>query len=116
METETHNLFDVIMQAWSLWREGSGMELVDSSMAYSYAVGEVLKCIKVGLLCVQERPEDRPTMSSVVLMLGSDTASLPQPKQPGFVARRGPFEGNSSSSKGESCTVNDVTVTMFEGR
>ncbi|MQL69215.1 hypothetical protein Taro_001515, partial [Colocasia esculenta] len=102
--------------AWSLWKEGSGLELVDSSMTDSYPAAEVLKCIKVGLLCVQERPEDRPTMASVALLLASDTASLPQPKQPGFVATRGPFEGFSSSSKGESCTVNDVTVTIFDGR
>ncbi|MQL80077.1 hypothetical protein Taro_012539 [Colocasia esculenta] len=102
--------------AWSLWREGTGMELVDSSMTGSYPAAEVLKCIKVGLLCVQERPEDRPTMASVVLMLGGDTASLPQPKQPGFVVTRGPSEGLSPSSRGESCSVNDVTLTMLQAR
>ena len=63
----------------------------------------------MGLLCVQERPEDRPTMSSVALMLASDHAFLPEPNEPGFVARE------TSSSK-NSCSVNDLTVTMSVGR
>ncbi|URE21110.1 Serine threonine-protein kinase [Musa troglodytarum] len=66
--------------------------LVDEAIGDSYPKAEVLRCMKVGLLCVQERPEDRPTMSAVMLMLGSDSALLPQPRQPGFVAMRGPLD------------------------
>ena len=68
----------------------------------------------MGLLCVQERPEDRPTMSSVALMLASDHAFLPEPNEPGFVARK-ISPGETSSSK-NSCSVNDLTVTMSVGR
>lgn len=75
-----------------------------------------MRCIKVGLLCVQERAEDRPTMSSVVLMLGSEGAMLPQPRQPGFVTMRGPLETDSSTSRPDSVSVNDISFTMFEGR
>ncbi|URE16150.1 serine threonine-protein kinase [Musa troglodytarum] len=99
---------------WSLWREGKGLELVDEAIGDSYPKAEVLRCMKVGLLCVQERPEDRPTMSVVMLMLGSDSALLPQPRQPGFVAMRGPLEPDSSASKQDSLSNNNVTVTMFE--
>jgi len=28
---------------------------------------EILRCIHVGLLCVQQNPENRPNMSSVVI-------------------------------------------------
>jgi len=90
------------------------LELVEASVGYSYTLAEALRCIRVGLLCVQERPEDRPTMSSVVLMLGSESASLPQPKQPGFVATRGPFEADSSTSEQASSTVNEISVTMLQ--
>ncbi|KAJ6827337.1 receptor-like serine/threonine-protein kinase SD1-8 [Iris pallida] len=76
--------------AWGLWKEGKSLDLVDDSMSPKYSTNEALRCVKVGLLCVQERPEDRPTMSSVVLMLGSESALLPEPKQPGFVSTRGP--------------------------
>jgi hypothetical protein len=91
--------------------------LTDSSVCDLYSPSEVMRCIQVGLLCVQERAEDRPTMSTVVLMLSSDTATMPQPKQPGFCLGRKPAETSSSSSKQEeSCTVNQVTVTMLDAR
>lgn len=103
--------------AWKLWREGKGTQLLDNSMGDTYSIHEVLRCIQVGLLCVQERAEDRPTMASVVLMLSSESASLPQPKLPGFCMGLNPNETDSSSSKqDESFTVNHVTVTMLNAR
>ncbi|THU75076.1 hypothetical protein C4D60_Mb04t40090 [Musa balbisiana] len=102
--------------AWSLWKEGRASELVDESMGYSFPMAEALRCLKVGLLCVQDRPEHRPTMSSAVLMLGSDGALLPQPRQPGFVSTKGPLESDSSASKQDSVSVNDISITMVEGR
>ncbi|RRT49062.1 hypothetical protein B296_00035237 [Ensete ventricosum] len=101
-------------QTWSLWKEDRVLELVDQSIGDSFTTDEVLRCIKIGLLCVQEMPEDRPTMSSVVLMLGSDSALLPQPTHPGFVSTRCLIEMDSSISKQESLSINNVSVTMFE--
>jgi hypothetical protein len=49
---------------------------------------EILKCMHIGLLCVQEDPEDRPTISSVLLLLGNELISLPYPKPPVFVVAR----------------------------
>lgn len=105
------------MQAWNLWSEGNGIDLIDSAAGEAYSTHEVLRCIQVGLLCVQERAEDRPNMSSVVLILSSETAPLPQPKNPGFCLGRNPGETDSSSSKPDDLfTVNQVTVTMLDGR
>lgn len=101
--------------AWKLWKEGKGTELLDKSMGDMFLKHEVLRCIQVGLLCVQERADDRPTMASVVLMLSSESACLPQPKLPGFCL--GSNDTDSSSSKqDESFTVNQVTVTMLNAR
>ncbi|KAL2343928.1 hypothetical protein Fmac_005213 [Flemingia macrophylla] len=108
---------NLLGHAWRVWKEGKALELIDSSIGNSYSPSEVHRCIQAGLLCVQERAEDRPTMSSVVLMLSSDTASMPQPKNPGFCLGRNPMETDSSSSKqDESCSVNHVTVTMLDAR
>ncbi|XP_027348622.1 receptor-like serine/threonine-protein kinase SD1-8 isoform X2 [Abrus precatorius] len=108
---------NLLGHTWKLWKEGNALELIDSSIDNSYSPSDVHRCIQVGLLCVQERAEDRPTMSSVVLMLSSDTASMPQPKNPGFCLGRNPMETDTSSSKqDESCTVNQVTVTMVDAR
>lgn len=75
---------------------------------------EILKCINVGLLCVQEDPDDRPTMSDVVILLSSATAALPAPKRPAFVMRR-VFHTMASSSSSKVETSNEMTVTL-EGR
>ncbi|KAJ6842127.1 receptor-like serine/threonine-protein kinase SD1-8 [Iris pallida] len=107
---------NLLSHAWSLWKEGKSIQLVDESIGYSFSMDEAIRCIKLGLLCVQERPEDRPLMSSVVQMLFSDIALMPHPKQPGFAARRGPFEAESSSNKKDPSDVNDITISMLEGR
>ncbi|GFS29475.1 cysteine-rich RLK (RECEPTOR-like protein kinase) 34 [Actinidia rufa] len=73
---------------WRLWNEGKAIELLDVPMEDSFEFLEVLKCIQIGLLCVQKRPEDRPTMASVLSALDSEITTLPQPKQPGFYAER----------------------------
>ncbi|XVE87893.1 hypothetical protein DITRI_Ditri19aG0025200 [Diplodiscus trichospermus] len=46
-------------EAWKLWNEGRPMELIESLMDKQVPALEVLRCIQVGLLCVQQRPEDR---------------------------------------------------------
>ncbi len=101
-------------QAWKLWMEERSLELVDN-MLDSFATSEVLRCINVGLLCVQQGLEDRPNMSSVVVMLGSES-SLPQPKQPGFFTERNMPETASSSSKHGSTSVNEMSTSLLEPR
>lgn len=99
------------VQAWLLWSEGKTLELMNACLLDSSVESQVLRCIQVGLLCVQKLPADRPTMSSVVFMLGNEEAVLPQPKQPGF------FMGRSSEGDNEGCrTENAVTLTMPEAR
>ncbi|EHA8588069.1 Receptor-like serine/threonine-protein kinase SD1-8 [Cocos nucifera] len=107
---------NLLAHAWSLWMEDNGLELVDESLRNSISVVEALNSIKVGLLCVQECPKDRPTMSSVVLMLGSKNASLPDPKHPGFFPTRASSEIESSKSKTNSASINELSVTIVEGR
>ncbi|XP_044495911.1 putative receptor-like protein kinase At4g00960 isoform X2 [Mangifera indica] len=69
--------------AWRNWREGTALNLVDPTLG-SGSRPEMIRCIHIGLLCVQENVADRPTMASVVLMLNSNSLTLPVPKQPGF--------------------------------
>ncbi|KAK0602938.1 hypothetical protein LWI29_038403 [Acer saccharum] len=69
-------------RAWKLWNEERAVELIDQQLDHSSSSSEILRCIHVGLLCVQQGPEDRPNMSTVALMLGGE-GSLPQPRQPG---------------------------------
>ncbi|RVW87977.1 putative cysteine-rich receptor-like protein kinase 30 [Vitis vinifera] len=59
--------------AWKLWEEGKALELVDQALDGSYPNSIVIRCIHIALLCVQENPMDRPTMTDIVAMLGSES-------------------------------------------
>ncbi|XP_061983622.1 cysteine-rich receptor-like protein kinase 15 isoform X2 [Populus nigra] len=101
--------------AWKLWSDGQGLELTDPMLEKSGVATEVLRCIHIGLLCVQEDPADRPAMSSVLHMLASDTIALPIPKQPGFsIGRFVAMEGQSSNQK--VCSGNKLTISVLSPR
>ncbi|VVB12209.1 unnamed protein product [Arabis nemorensis] len=106
---------------WRYWKKGKGLDIVDpiiiDSSPSNFRPHEALRCIQIGLLCVQERAEDRPTMSSVMLMLGSETTPIRQPKAPGYCVGRSPFDTDSSSSKQRNDeSVNQITVSIIDPR
>lgn len=96
-----------VQQAWRLWSEKRPLELIHESLGDSLTLTDVLKVIHVGLLCVQERPEDRPSMSRVVLMLNGERP-MPKPKQPAFY----PHQESSSSSKCEFSSSNGISISL----
>ncbi|XP_022733566.1 G-type lectin S-receptor-like serine/threonine-protein kinase SD1-1 isoform X2 [Durio zibethinus] len=104
-----HNLLG---HAWLLWNNGKALELMDPSLEDSCVEAQVGRCIQVGLLCVQKHPEDRPAVSSVVLMLGNEEVTLPKPKEPGFFTER----SSCDTEDGTSSTKNSVTITIPEAR
>ncbi|KAG6736558.1 hypothetical protein POTOM_060577 [Populus tomentosa] len=103
----------LLAYAWRLWNEGREMELVDPSLMDRSQTEGIVRCIHVGLLCVQEDPADRPTMSFVVLALGSDPIALPQPKQPAFsLGKMVPIYKSSPTDP----SVNQMTVSGIAPR
>ncbi|CAL5441331.1 unnamed protein product [Camellia sinensis] len=110
-----HDL-NLLGHAWNLWTEGRVSELLDPMMEGSFPMSKVLRCIQVGLLCVQKCPEDRPTMSTVFLMLVSGNAILPQPKQPGFYTERSSIITHDQSLLKSSPSINEVTMTCLAAR
>ncbi|XP_024169108.1 G-type lectin S-receptor-like serine/threonine-protein kinase At4g27290 isoform X3 [Rosa chinensis] len=106
---DSHNL---IGNAWRLWNEGRPLELIDSWLKSLCDLSEVLRCIQVSLLCVQHHPENRPSMASVVIMLGSDIA-LAQPKQPGFLLEK---EHEVSPRIGNELSTNEISISLLEAR
>ncbi|XP_058094702.1 receptor-like serine/threonine-protein kinase SD1-8 isoform X7 [Magnolia sinica] len=101
--------------AWELWNEGRSLELLDSVITDSCPSGEVLRCIHVGLLCVQENAINRPTMLAVVSMLGNETA-IPPPKKPAYSSKRNFFDSDSSTSWAECHSTNGLTITELRVR
>ncbi|TYJ30446.1 hypothetical protein E1A91_A06G130400v1 [Gossypium mustelinum] len=105
--------------AWKLRSKGKGMELMDKHLVESSVPNEVLKCIQIGLLCVQSDPADRPTMSTVVAIfqqLGSDTITVPLPAKPALYVGRFIAESVEPNSSDKICSVNEVTISNMSPR
>ncbi|XP_019444518.1 PREDICTED: cysteine-rich receptor-like protein kinase 15 [Lupinus angustifolius] len=89
----------LLSYAWRLWSVGKGVEFMDPILVKSCPKNQALRWIHIGLLCVQERPKDRPIMSSVIVMLGS-AINLPSPSAPPFsVGRYFASDQSSTSAK-----------------
>ncbi|KAM3731388.1 hypothetical protein ACB098_12G160000 [Castanea mollissima] len=108
------NMINILSQVWDLWREDNSMKMVDPLLAEAYPANEVSRCIQIGLLCVQEHAIDRPTMSTVVFMLGNDT-HLPSPKQPAFILKD-PYTSTNKSTSSTSNSINEITLSTIDGR
>ncbi|KAL8063533.1 hypothetical protein ABFX02_01G032200 [Erythranthe guttata] len=84
---ESDHSLNLLGYAWKLWKEEKSNEFLDSTLANSCTIIEAAQYVQLGLLCVQERAADRPTMLDVVTMVRTDaSASLPQPKEPAFLS------------------------------
>ncbi|GMJ05175.1 hypothetical protein like AT4G27290 [Hibiscus trionum] len=108
---------NLIEHAWRLWTEGNPSGIVDEFLVETgdQPEPELLRCIHIGLLCVQQHPEERPCMSAVVLMLGS-RSELHSPKQPGFLFHNKPFVPVSSPGNGGLCSRNELSLSTLEAR
>ncbi|KAL2467192.1 Cysteine-rich receptor-like protein kinase 25 [Abeliophyllum distichum] len=79
------NLEDLLSCVWKNWHQETPDNILDSALKVSSSpLRDIVRCIHIGLLCVQENAADRPTMASVILMLTSSTITLPIPSQPAF--------------------------------
>eukprot|EP00256_Glycine_max_P069952 XP_025984547.1 G-type lectin S-receptor-like serine/threonine-protein kinase SD1-1 [Glycine max] len=106
---------NIVGYAWTLWKEQNALQLIDSSIKDSCVISEVLLCIHVSLLCVQQYPEDRPTMTSVIQMLGSEM-DMVEPKEPGFFPRRILKEGNLCTNLNQVTSNDELSITSLSGR
>ena len=108
------------LQAWELWKNGTPLEFLDPTIRHSVSRNEAIRCIHMGLLCVQENPAVRPTMPTIVLMLNSYSVTLALPQEPAVLHRnrapsRTPVRVNehsnrSTNSSNVSMSVNDESM------
>ncbi|XP_045787064.1 cysteine-rich receptor-like protein kinase 10 [Trifolium pratense] len=101
------NIEDLLSIAWRNWKAGTTSDIVDPLLEQGFNKNEKLRSIHVGLLCVQEDIDVRPTMSSVLQMLSSTTYPLPEPSEPPFlmqpkralsIALSGQYTGSTKST------------------
>ncbi|XP_010431834.1 PREDICTED: cysteine-rich receptor-like protein kinase 26 [Camelina sativa] len=103
-----NSMEDLLSFAWRNWKEGVALNLVDKIMMTmsSYSSNMILRCINIGLLCVQEKVAERPSMASVLLMLDGHTLAISEPSKPAFFAHSNTVSDSSSSSGHNAKTSN----------
>ncbi|KAK3441369.1 hypothetical protein EUGRSUZ_B01363 [Eucalyptus grandis] len=96
---------------WQLWSEDRGLDLRDEAIVNTCPPSEAMRCIQVGLLCVQDQMTDRPNMLSVVRMLSGES-DLHQLRPPTFTFQRG-NPSHDNEAQGESIfSVNTMTNSV----
>ncbi|PAN14283.1 hypothetical protein PAHAL_2G397200 [Panicum hallii] len=116
---------DLLSLVWEHWTTGTLMDIMDSSFSSLAPRDQMVKCIHIGLLCVQDDPADRPVMSTVNVMLSSSTVTLQAPSRPAFCIQKSGFNsemysevhaGASHSVSRSPMSLNDVSITELEPR
>ncbi|KAG5400362.1 hypothetical protein IGI04_014969 [Brassica rapa subsp. trilocularis] len=117
---ETNNSHDLVTYAWRLWNNGTAVDLVDPMIVDNCNKSEVVRCIHIGLLCVQEDPIDRPALSAILVMFTSNTMTLPVPRRPGFFDHTRPKDpldsDQSTASKSFTVSTDDASITSLYPR
>ncbi|XP_062229662.1 cysteine-rich receptor-like protein kinase 10 isoform X2 [Phragmites australis] len=112
LEQQGDTVGNLIRDAWQLWNDGRLHDLVDPLLSDGYEIAGIMRCAQVSLLCAQEDPEDRPTMSDVVAFLNFESISLlPIPKQPSELINGGAIDNKLSTDIGQSSRTIDITIT-----
>nr|KAG6511131.1 hypothetical protein ZIOFF_029186 [Zingiber officinale] len=93
---------NLLGHAYRLWKEGRSLEILDNALDCSYPTTEILSCIRMSLLCVQDNIEDRPTMAEVVMMLTSEDQLQTPFKEPTIISTIGE----------ERFTINEMSLTI----
>ena len=105
-----------LFQAWELWGQGRGLDLINTALGDLDHIDQVLRCIHVGLLCVQECLVDRPAMLDVIFMIYNEANKLPAPKQPAFFLGRNMPEAGIVDFRPENCSSNGVSISEMVPR
>ncbi|CAN6220287.1 unnamed protein product [Urochloa humidicola] len=112
LEQQGDSIGTLVRDAWQLWNDGRLHELVDPILGDGFEPAEVMRYAQVALLCAQEDPKDRPTMSDVVALLNFESISLlPDPKQPSELVKGGAAGDKLITSVSQSSRTIDITIT-----
>uniref|UniRef100_A0A0D3HWM3 Protein kinase domain-containing protein n=2 Tax=Oryza TaxID=4527 RepID=A0A0D3HWM3_9ORYZ len=75
----------LLERAWALYESGDLKSLVDSTLKGVFDTEEAQRLLKIGLLCTQDTPKIRPSMSTIVKMLKGECAIGDKIMRPGLI-------------------------------
>ncbi|XP_057967672.1 cysteine-rich receptor-like protein kinase 34 isoform X2 [Malania oleifera] len=102
--------------AYELWKAGKGMEFMDPSLDDASSTCKLMRCMQVALLCLQEKPENRPSMLEVYSMLKNEAAVIAIPRRPAFSVKINSIKidkygENRAGLQQEIVSINDATFS-----
>ncbi|GAU18235.1 hypothetical protein TSUD_175760 [Trifolium subterraneum] len=113
---ESENSLTLLGFAWIQWKEDNIIALIEPEIYDESHHKNILRCIHIGLLCVQESAADRPTMAAVVSMLNSEIRDIPPARQPAFLLMQNMMNTVSSEERIELYSNNNLSITDLHGR
>ncbi|KAL2334519.1 hypothetical protein Fmac_015732 [Flemingia macrophylla] len=109
---ETQHITNGLLNnVWNQWRNDTPLNILDPNIIKSYSEIEVIRYIQIGLLCVQQDPNARPTMLTIVSYLNSPFIELPTPQEPAFILHSRMNE--NKVARESSSNQPDSTSTLF---
>ncbi|XP_062094495.1 cysteine-rich receptor-like protein kinase 44 isoform X2 [Humulus lupulus] len=119
---EENSTEGLLNYTWRNWREGKASNMVDPLMRVGPG-SEIARYIHIGLLCVQGSIANRPTMNTIILMLNSNSVSLPVPSNPAFSIHsniQSDFNSRMNHSKRDdelvNASVDEASITELSPR
>ncbi|GKV19259.1 hypothetical protein SLEP1_g29544 [Rubroshorea leprosula] len=113
---------NLISLAWRNWRDGTALNVVDPNLRAG-STAQMIRCIHVGLLCVQKNQLQRPTMGSIIVMLTDNSIALPTPSQPAYLLQSTTQSEMSSSNESQQpsnrlalASINCVSISELHPR
>nr|XP_011471052.1 PREDICTED: putative cysteine-rich receptor-like protein kinase 35 [Fragaria vesca subsp. vesca] len=106
----------LVEYTWELWKKGAALELMDPTLGNSCDEDQLLRCIHVGLLCVEEKATDRPNMSDIISMLTNKSVPLPKPTKPAFCTKRNVIMSGVDGKGPELVSINGLSISYFVAR
>ena len=114
------------MQSWRKWNEGTPLDIIDPTLNIGPR-SEIMRCINIGLVCVQENEALRPTMAQVSMMLSNYSVTLAAPSKPAFFLHGETSilplmnasmltESDESRTKSPQWSNNEVSISEIDPR
>lgn len=113
----------MFLKAWKHFQSGELDEIYDPNLNWKNQIDshiiekEMKRVVQIGLLCTQEVPSLRPTMSKVLHMLKNKEEILPSPSNPPFMDERVmEFRDGSDVDSAACASLATVSQSSFYGR
>ncbi|ESW15183.1 hypothetical protein PHAVU_007G051100 [Phaseolus vulgaris] len=103
----------LLSYVWRKWKEKTQLSIIDPLLEENYSKNEVIKCIHISLLYVQEKKSIRPTIADVVSYLdGRHTLEFPSPQEPAFFLE----DKMDTKTSTEHFSVNEMSISTYYPR